>query len=99
MNSVTWRVPDGHPVFAGHFPGRPIVPGVLLLDRAILAASETLGRPVSGCRIVNAKFFSPVGPGETLTFTFSEKAGGAIQCAIRAADRDVASMVLDWPKP
>ena len=63
-----WLVPADHPAFAGHFPGRPIVPGVVLLDRAIHFAEILLGRPGLAWQVGNAKFFSPVGPGETLTF-------------------------------
>ncbi|MBS1142561.1 MAG: hypothetical protein H6R13_4014, partial [Proteobacteria bacterium] len=32
----TWRAPSDHPALTGHFPGRPIMPGVVLLDQAIL---------------------------------------------------------------
>ena len=86
-----WPVPADHPAFAGHFPGRPIVPGVVLLDQAILFAEQLLGRPVAGWQVGNAKFLSPVGPQEELTFSLLTKPSGAIALTVRAADRDVAS--------
>ncbi len=87
----TWTVPNDHPAFAGHFPGQPIVPGVVLLDRAILFAEQALGHPVTHWQIGNAKFFIPVGPGETLVFMLNGKASGGIAFKIRAGERDVAS--------
>ena len=44
----TWRVPADHPAFAGHFPGHPIVPGVVLLDRAVQMAQRLRGGPLAG---------------------------------------------------
>ena len=87
----TWPVQADHPALAGHFPGRPIVPGIVLLDRAIVFAEQLRGRPGGGWQIGNAKFFSPAGPGELLTFTLQEKAGGAIGFTVRAAGREVAA--------
>ena len=92
-----WHVPADHPAFAGHFPGRPIVPGVVLLDRAIVFAEQLVGRAGGSWQIGNAKFFSPAGPGESLTFTLQEKAGGAIAFTVRAADRAVATGSLTPP--
>jgi len=90
MNTRTWTVPADHPAFAGHFPGQPIVPGVVLVDRAILLAG-----PLPGvCRIASAKFFSPVGPGETLQFTFADTAAGSLRCDIRCGERAVASALF-----
>ncbi|UCV11644.1 hypothetical protein KI614_16155 [Dechloromonas denitrificans] len=93
MSSVDyhWSVPADHPSFAGHFPGRPIVPGVVLLDQAIRFAEQLLERPVSGWQIGNAKFLSPVAPQEELTFSLLSKPSGAIAFTVRAAGRDVAS--------
>jgi 3-hydroxymyristoyl/3-hydroxydecanoyl-(acyl carrier protein) dehydratase len=94
-----WPVPTDHPAFAGHFPGRPIVPGVVLLDRAILFAEQLLDRPVAPWQVGNAKFFSPVEPGEELLFIFETKASGAIAFNIRSAERNIASGSLTPPAP
>lgn len=94
-----WRVPADHPAFPGHFPGRPIVPGVVLLDRAILCAEEMLGRPGLNWQVGNAKFFSPVGPEESLTFSLTQKPSGAIAFTVRAGQRDVAAGSLTPPVP
>jgi len=94
-----WTVPADHPAFAGHFPGNPIVPGVVLLDRAILFAEAMLDRPGLAWQVGNAKFFSPVGPQEALTFSLSTKPSGAIAFIVRAGQRDVASGSLTPPAP
>lgn len=94
-----WVVPAGHPAFAGHFPGRPIVPGVVLLDQAILFAEALLGRKVERWQIGNAKFLSPAGPGETLVFSLQPTPRGAISFTVQAGARDVASGSLTPPAP
>ena len=43
---VAWcRVAADHPALPGHFPGRPIVPGVLLLDAVLQAMRRDARRP------------------------------------------------------
>lgn len=51
-----------HPSFAGHFPGRPIVAGVLLLEAAALALHDWRGVGVR--HITDAKFLAPLLPDE-----------------------------------
>lgn len=92
-----WRVPPDHPAFAGHFPARPIVPGVVLLDHAIGLAQGLQGGPVDGWRVDQAKFLSPCGPGETLHFALEVSARGAIAFRVSCEGRAVASGSLVPP--
>lgn len=58
-----FRIAGDHPSLPGHFPGRPVVPGVVLLDAAF--ALILARRP--GCRVVgvpSVKFTRPVRPGQ-----------------------------------
>lgn len=93
----SWTVPVDHPAFAGHFPGRPIVPGVVLLDQAIRCTEKLLGQPVDRWQIANTKFLSPVGPGETLIFRLNTNARGNIGFTVCGSGRDVASGSLTPP--
>ena len=52
-----------HPALPGHFPGRPLVPGVVLLDR-VLDAIEAAHGPLAGLRLPQVKFLQPLLPGE-----------------------------------
>lgn len=86
--------PD-HPALAGHFPGTPIVPGVVLLDAAIHAVQHArTGHAPEVCQISSAKFLSTVGPGETLTISCSTTASGSTRFDISSGDRKVATGTL-----
>jgi 3-hydroxyacyl-[acyl-carrier-protein] dehydratase len=78
----------GHPAFAGHFPGAPIVPGVLLLDAALHAAQQS-GLAVTG--IASAKFLHPVAPDEALGLSLKEGGTGRASFEIRAGTQPAAS--------
>ena len=83
-----------HPAFTGHFPGAPVLPGVVLLD-ATLHALEKAGKGPSGFWEVNsAKFQSAVRPGEALTLQHETLPNGSVRFAIRTADRPVANGLL-----
>jgi 3-hydroxyacyl-[acyl-carrier-protein] dehydratase len=56
--------PD-HPALPGHFPGAPVVPGVVLLDQLLNAAERQLGRALRIAGLARAKFLSPLLPGES----------------------------------
>jgi 3-hydroxymyristoyl/3-hydroxydecanoyl-(acyl carrier protein) dehydratase len=53
-----------HPSLPGHFPGRPIVPGVVLLDRVLDAIEDQHG-PLGPLRLPQVKFVEPLLPGQT----------------------------------
>lgn len=53
-----------HPALAGHFPGMPVVPAVVVLEQVAQAAESRLDRPPRIVGLVQAKFLSPLRPGE-----------------------------------
>jgi 3-hydroxyacyl-[acyl-carrier-protein] dehydratase len=63
-HAATFRVPAQHPALAGHFPGNPVVPGVLILDAVISAAQAWLGPDLAIERLSYAKFLAPLKPDE-----------------------------------
>lgn len=95
--ALGFTIPADHPALPGHFPGHPVVPGVVLLDHAIHALGTALNRPLHAWRLGSAKFLSPVAPGEPLDLAYDAAAGGAIRFTLRAGARDVASGVLSAP--
>ena len=82
-----------HPAYAGHFPGQPILPGVVLLAEAMAAISAATGRGPEGWTLANAKFLSPVTPGTALALRH-EAVDGNVRFEVRAGDRVVASGAL-----
>ena len=90
MTSFDWTVPAAHPALEGHFPGRPIVPGVVLLDQLLLHLA-----PARVAKITAAKFSSPALPGECLHFTVEAKAGSTLAFHISCGERKIASGTLN----
>lgn len=56
-------IPAEHPSLAGHFPGRPIVPGVVVLERVIDAIEAAHGE-LPPLRLPQVKFLQPLLPGQ-----------------------------------
>ncbi len=87
---ISLSIPTDHAAFAGHFPGNPIVPGVLLLDEALRSIAVACGVTMAECAIVIAKFASPARPGEDLRLNFAPAGTDRVNFTIRALDRVVA---------
>lgn len=65
----TIRLNPSHPVFAGHFPGYPVVPGACLVQIAQELVSDRVGRPVHFTELRNLKFKQPITPVMEIRYT------------------------------
>ncbi|HSN20507.1 MAG TPA: hypothetical protein VLS49_07515 [Usitatibacter sp.] len=79
--------------FDGHFPGRPILPGVALLARVMEVLERATATEASDWTLESAKFASPVEPGARLEMEQREE-GGRVRFEIRCGGRLVASGAL-----
>jgi 3-hydroxyacyl-[acyl-carrier-protein] dehydratase len=88
-----------HPSLAGHFPGAPLVPGVVILDEVLEAVIEWRENlQLTGVRTV--KFLSPLKPEESFTIylsTQTETAGDVNFCC-RVQGRVIVEgrLEVDW---
>jgi len=91
MNSNThiekFHIAASHPALPGHFPGRPVVPGVVLLDRVVAAIERIRDARVRG--FAQVKFRRPLLPGQAaeLALEFS----GSVQFRISVDAQLLAS--------
>ena len=92
MNNTThWTVPVDHPAFAGHFPGTPIFPGVMLLDTVLHTIAAATGLALDLCEISSVKFLSPASPGDELVIHHTDLINGTIRFDIVVGTRKIAS--------
>lgn len=91
---TAWRVPLEHPAFAGHFPGHPIVPGVLLLAEALAAVQAASNTTALDWQVASAKFTRPVAPGTDLVIVLAPGEGGSLAVEMRAGEHIVARVAL-----
>jgi UDP-3-O-[3-hydroxymyristoyl] N-acetylglucosamine deacetylase/3-hydroxyacyl-[acyl-carrier-protein] dehydratase len=104
------NVTINEPFFQGHFPGRPVMPGVLIVEAmAQLAGLVMRSRKGTGVRIVilisldNVKFRKMVEPGDQLILeanvkkvrsSIAQVATRALVCGVVVAEADVCFRML-----
>lgn len=64
-----------HPSLPGHFPGQPVVPGVVILD-AVQQAIEAETGALPPLRLPQVKFLQPLLPGEAAEIVIDSSTPG-----------------------
>ena len=70
---MQFSIPTDHPSLPGHFPGRPVVPGVVILER-VLEAIEAQHGPLAALRLPQVKFVRSLLPEEVAEVLVSGEA-------------------------
>lgn len=68
-------IPDSHPSLAGHFPGNPVVPGVVILDAVRQCLQQQIDTVVKG--VSHTKFIDILLPGQLMTVLLEPGEGKA----------------------
>ena len=80
----TFTVPADHPLFEGHFPSHPVLPGVVALSWMLATAERFLRRPLGAVELLNVKFQVVILPGSELELALTPKPGGRLQAVLRS---------------
>lgn len=88
---VVLNIPADHPAFVGHFPGTPIVPGVVLLDEVMHAVFMDHGLSVTAWQISSVKFLSLLKPSEIVVIEYEPLANGTIKFEVLEGARQIVA--------
>ena len=93
-----WIITMGknHPSLAGHFPGHPVVPGVVMLGEIMNAIREMAKVKIEFVGMPSAKFMSPLNPGEPLTIRLDQQGDGATEFTCTTGSRLITSGCLRY---
>jgi 3-hydroxyacyl-[acyl-carrier-protein] dehydratase len=88
-----------HPSLPGHFPGAPLVPGVVILDEVVAALAEwQQNSRLTG--IQSVKFLMPLKPEQPFTISLSatSKNAGEVSFCCRAEERVIVEgrLAVAW---
>lgn len=99
ITSETLRVPASHPALPGHFPGNPLVPGVVFLASVIAAVERLHEGAVRVTGMPGVKFLAPVLPDQEVSLIFMPAAAGLLKFECRLGESLVATGSLDLEVP
>jgi 3-hydroxyacyl-[acyl-carrier-protein] dehydratase len=89
-HDTAFTIGPDHPALPGHFPGRPVVPGVVLLDQVIAAAQGGFALPPATA-LPRVKFAAPVLPGQRVDVALTRLDAARIAFTCAVGGRSVAT--------
>jgi len=95
QSRITFSIPPDHPSIPGHFPGDPVVPGVVILDAVRRAAEPVLGPGLRITRLPQVKFVRPLLPGQEAAVDL-ELRDTLLQFVVSRGDEIIARGTLEF---
>lgn len=80
-----FRISADHPCLPGHFPGQPVVPGVVVLDEVLALALSQFGARAL-LRMPQVKFATPLLPEQDASVEFEPRGERLRFRVLRGAD-------------
>ncbi|MGH7258348.1 MAG: hypothetical protein ACREIM_08215 [Nitrospiraceae bacterium] len=81
--------PD-HPALAGHFPGNPVVPGVVLLTEILMAVERSPEWNLHDFQLNSVKFTAPLRPGDFYTIVLESSSARQLSFAVARQNTRIA---------
>lgn len=88
--------PD-HPCLAGHFPGHPVVPGVVLMTELLQAIEQRFDWPANPVTVTSVKFLRFLFPGEPFTLVLEPLPERRLSFVVMREDVRIAEGMLHQP--
>jgi len=85
------RIAANHPALSGHFPGHPVVPGVVLLEAVAAALPQHAGTALRVTGFPVVKFLAPLFPEHDFEIVLAAKRPGQATFEILAGGEKLAS--------
>jgi 3-hydroxyacyl-[acyl-carrier-protein] dehydratase len=91
-------IPADHPSLPGHFPGRPVVPGAVILAEIVDAAVRALAAGTRIASFPSVKFVNPMLPEQRCELTLTDHGAGAATFELTHNAQRVASGSLRYER-
>ncbi len=88
------RFNESEPFFAGHFPGHPVVPGLIMIEGLIALVERATGTKRSLSKMIEAKFRNAALPNDVLDYTVTG-AGPRFEAIIRCDGKDILQAKIE----
>ena len=88
-HQATFVIAANHPSLPGHFPGTPVVPGVVVLDHVLQACQRWQAREIEARALRQVKFHSPLLPEQRAVVSL-EIEGSTLSFRVTRDDQPVA---------
>jgi 3-hydroxymyristoyl/3-hydroxydecanoyl-(acyl carrier protein) dehydratase len=90
------RIPASHPALPGHFPGHPVVPGVVLLEAVAAALPHHAGGTARVTGFPAVKFLAPLAPEQEFEVVLIVKRPGQAAFDVVAGGRKLAAGTVSY---